>query len=43
LPCTPLPVMFTNMGEAVSWVDQVAAQYVDCDSRRALAVAAWPK
>ena len=41
--CAPLPPMFATAGQAVAWVDQVAALYVACDARRRLAIEAWPR
>jgi hypothetical protein len=43
IACSPLPAMFTTEGEAVAWVDTVAAQYVACDAKRRVAVEAWAK
>lgn len=43
IACAPLPKMFATAGEAVAWVSDVTALYVQCDSRRRVAVEAWPK
>jgi len=43
IACGPLPPMFTTAGQAVAWVDRVAALFVQCDARRRLAVEAWPR
>ncbi len=43
IACAPLPRMFTTAGEAVAWVSEVTALYVDCDARRRVAVEAWPR
>ncbi|MGK2286236.1 hypothetical protein [Pedomonas sp. V897] len=41
-PCPPLPEAPATAGEVVAWVISVAEAYDDCDSRRRLAVEAWP-
>mgnify|MGYP003441868863 FL=1 len=43
IACAPLPRMFATAGEAVAWVSNVTALYVDCDARRRVAVEAWPR
>ena len=43
IPCAPLPAMFTTAGEAVAWVSDVTALYVECDGKRRVLAEGWPK